>query len=301
MQQNEEQVKTDEEIEEEAFQSRMAQINGADEKLPAQDEPKEDEVSTEHESVEQEEKQERVEVIPGYTKEEIDAALAAIPKLQSALDRTNGTYGSRLAEQQKLIEELRNQKQQQVEQVQSQVSKLSPESLKRLRAEFPELAEVLAEDLSEIIVPQSQADITTIKREYDKRFDELRQTSEKEKVEMGRQMLEWLHPDWQEVAMYNTNEQGMITSWNDPKFGYWLTTQPEDVQQEIINSDNAFKLAKHITKYKDSLKPATTNKKQTNLERAVQPQGVPSVRAPSDLDEEEAAFNARLRELHHRL
>ena len=222
-----------------------------------------------------------------------------IANLKKALDSTNGTYGSRLAEQQKLIDELRAQKteqEKQVAQIQEQASELSPDQLSGLKEQFPELAEILAKDLSKIIKPQSAPDLTPIGQKYQQRYDELRQAMNDEKVQMGRQMLEWMHPDWQDVASYGKNEQGLI-QFKDAKFHNWLITQPEDVQQEVVNGENAFRIAKHISSYKESLKPKeeeVRQQKKTQLEKSLQPKGIPVTHSHASLDEEEEAFLAEL-------
>ena len=292
MQQEETQVIDEADLEEQAF---LAELSGEkpDVQAPEETTPEvQEEAAPEAEEV----KEERVEVIPGYTAEEVKATLA---KLQKSVDTTAGTLGSRLAEQQKLIDELKAQKAEQdkqVLQVQAQAAELSPDQLSGLKEQFPELAEILAKDLSKIIKPQSAPDLAPIEQKYEQRYDELRQAMNQEKVQMGRQMLEWMHPDWQDVASYGQNEQGLI-QFKDSKFHNWLLTQTEDVQQEVINGENAFRIAKHISSYKESLKPKeeeVRQQKKTNLEKSLQPKGIPVTHSHASLDEEEEAFLAEL-------
>ena len=76
---------------------------------------------------------ERVEVIEGFTKEELKEHLALIPKLQKALDTTNGTYGSKIAELNKAIESLK------AAPATGEV-KASGISLDALKQEYPDIA-----------------------------------------------------------------------------------------------------------------------------------------------------------------
>lgn len=246
--------------------------------------------STDSEEAEQEEvKLERVEVIPGYTKDELDAVLTEVPKLRSALEKTNGTYGSRLAEQQKIIEELKARAEQ-PKQTQDAV-KLNQVKLKRLREQYPELAEILAEDLSEEVAPQqSNFDPSVIEATISSRLDEDRQARAAEMLQREARLLKREHPDFAEIARYTINENGLI-QWNNSAFGNWVAAQPKEVQDVVINSSDAYAISDVLTVYMNSFK----KKKTTNdLESAVQPRGLPSSRSADHLDDEERAFQEEL-------
>lgn len=234
-------------------------------------------------------KLERIEVIPGYTKEELDAVLTEVPKLRSALEKTNGTYGSRLAEQQRIIDELKARAEQ-PKQAQDAV-KLKQIKLNRLKEHYPDFAEMLAEDLSEEVVSQeSNFDPSVIETTISRRLDEERQAREAEVVQREIRLLKREHPDFETIARYARNDNGLI-QWDNPAFGNWVVAQPKEIQDVVINSSDAYAISDVLTDYKNSLK----KKKTTNdLENAVQPRGLPSNRSVDHLDDEERAFQEEL-------
>ncbi|WP_155732497.1 hypothetical protein, partial [Streptobacillus moniliformis] len=85
-----------------AFEAAMSDEVVEDVKVPEEPVTPVDEPVVEEPAV-----PERVEVIDGFTKEELKEHLALIPKLQKALDTTNGTYGNKIAELNKAIESLK--------------------------------------------------------------------------------------------------------------------------------------------------------------------------------------------------
>lgn len=293
MQENE-QAKTDEELENEAF---LAEMGGSevDVQAPAdtetqgeesadiqQDDPVDSEAQPDLPKVE------RKELIAGLTEEEIKEKLELVAKLQKSIDVTNGTYGSQLHSLKQRIEELTSNRQQKVEGV---VTKISPDRFSRLKQEYPELSELLAEDLSELLGASSQPDLTQFESMVQQRLDEERQERAKELQAKELRLLKREHPDFNEVAGYGANQQGII-QWNNPAFGNWVASQPQDIQDKVINGDDAFELADIISDYKRTLKQET--KQKPNLERAIQPKGIPASRGLSDLDEEERAFREEM-------
>lgn len=233
----------------------------------------------------------REEVVPGYTKDELSAALAMLPKLQKALDSTNGTYGKRLDEQQRTIEELRTQRA-------AAVNKMTPDSLKRLSKEFPELASLLAEDLSEVMstsagsVDNSQIEQVNSKvSDLEKRLAEKEQAEQARERERAKKALTKAHPDWNKVALYTVNNG--IAYWNNPQFGEWVGKQPAEVQSRLLNEVDADYLSEQLTAFKDSIKPRAVSKQKV-IEDAVFPQGGGRQKAAAPEDEEEAAFRAEM-------
>jgi hypothetical protein len=159
--------------EEAAFQAELANETD-DVSAPLVEEPKAVEEGVSVDVKPDDAKLERIEVIPGYTKEELDAVLTEVPKLRSALDKTNGTYGSRLAEQQRIIDELRARAEQ--PKLAQDAVKLKQIKLNRLKEHYPDFAEMLAEDLSEEVVSQeSNFDPSVIETTISRRLDEERQ------------------------------------------------------------------------------------------------------------------------------
>ena len=223
---------------------------------------------------------ERKEVFDGYTAEELKAALEMLPKMQKAIDTTNGTMGSRLADQQRALEQLQQRQ---------SVGTLSPEKLTRLSKEFPEIAEMLASDLNDVMShgmqgTRSDETVTAKMQEMENRI-----TQKEQALEV--RALNREHKDWKEVASYET-QNGQI-AWKNPAFGQWVGKQPNDVQDQIMNAWDADFLSSKLTEFKESIKPKSVKNKQV-LEDAVLPRGSSNRTSGSDLDEEEKAFRAEM-------
>lgn len=239
------------------------------------DEPKE--VVTEEPAV-----PDRKEVIAGYTEDELKSALAMLPKLQKALDTTNGTLGSRLADQQRALDELREQRQ--------KTGTLSADKLTRLGKEFPELASMLAEDLNEYIA-QGAPDAVNTEQFVKSRMDEM----DKRLVEMEQareiKALTRKHADWRQVASYTKSPEGFI-NWANPAFGNWVTAQPDETRTRIVSEWDADFLTDQLSKFKEETKPKVVKKEV--IEAAVMPRGAGGKFIPAVADEEEAAFRAEM-------
>lgn len=222
---------------------------------------------------------ERVEVIEGFTKEELKEQLALIPKLQKALDTTNGTYGARLAEMSKTIEKL----QPKVDDTKTEV-KAKSIALEKLKAEYPEIAELLAEDLK--VSVESDDSSAKLREEFEAK---LAQRDQEEK-ERSLKRLARAHPDFKDIAYYIV-ENGIV-KFPDPKFGNWLADQPRDKFDLVLSSKDPDDLSEILTEYKESLKPP---KRTAQLEAAILPKGTNQQgRTMTDKEIEEAAFRAAM-------
>lgn len=215
-----------------------------------------------------------------------------VAKLQKALDTTNGTYGARLAEQQKVIEQLAQQRQQ-------TIGGMSKDKLKRLSAEFPELAELLAEDLSEIIGSGGSQgfDPEQFEQTLLPKTEALVQ-ERLEKAEQAREIraLTRRHNDWKEVAMYTVAQDGSV-AWNNPEFGVYVSSLPADEQEKLVSVFDADFVGDVIAGFKEAKTKSGSGKKQSSsaLEAAILPAGTGGGRpAPNPLDDEEAAFRAEM-------
>ena len=283
-------VVNDVDAEEAAFLAEMAETSVPDEKSPEPVvEPVVEEAQEEAKAEEPEAPAvpERKEIIQGYTEEEIKEKLAQIEKLQKSIDSTNGTYGSRLAEQQKRIEELQQRSQ--------AVAAMSPKKLSRLKEQFPEIAEILEQDLSEISIQgesQPTFDPNLIEQAVSTRVESLREEMEQKEVAREVKALTRAHRDWQDVASFETLQDGRI-NWRNPAFGQWVAAQPADVQQTILNSNDADYLSDRLTEFKEAIKPKAVAKK-SNLDAAILPKGLGGRAVSNDLDDEEAAFRAEM-------
>lgn len=226
---------------------------------------------------------ERKEVIKGFTEDEIRAALDQLPKLQKAIDTTAGTFGSRLAEQQQLITQLQTQRQ--------AVGSLSPEKLVKLHQEYPELAEILASDLNEIIGQGGQTVATDPKQ-----IESIASNVAERQILLAEQkrdlnVLAKKHADWKETASFAVNAQNNAITWKNPKFGEWVQKQPAEVTNRITGVFDPDYVAEQLDKFKNGSKP----KANDSIDVAVLPKGArKNATSNSELSEEEAAFRAEM-------
>lgn len=283
-------VEQQEEIDEEE-QQYLEELAREDEGIdaPAPIEPEQSEADEQDSEAENKEEPEQQPEVPAFD------PVAEIQKLRTALERTNGTYGNQLQIIRSQLEALNKapkpaDKNEAVE-VKGKIE-VTPNSLSKLKSEFPELAELLAQDLSELLAASQPDSTGTI----DPRLDELEQKLQAERGAREQQikqfqmrMLSRDHPDWREIATYTPDQNGLV-KWKNPAFGNWVAAQPESVQNTILNGDDAYEIAGHLTAFKKTLK----QKQQSNLTKAVQPKGTVGSRAVSALDEEERLFREEL-------
>jgi hypothetical protein len=225
---------------------------------------------------------ERKEIFKGYTEEELGSALAMLPKLQKSLDTTNGTFGSRLADQQRIIEQLQQQR----------VGSLSPDKLKRLSQEFPEIAEMLAEDLNDVMGSGGQGfDAAQVDQYVNPKVQALEDRIEQKERALELRSLNRNHRDWREVAAFEPMQDGRV-NWKNPAFGQWVNGQPEDVRQQLISGWDADFISDKLTEFKEATKPKAVKKQ--SLESAIIPRGVQGRAISTETDEEEAAYRAEM-------
>lgn len=303
----EEGSEVDVDVEDESFKAEMNRLRGVDvDDAPAtnageedaDDEPKseqEDVIQPETESAQQEE-----------TKEDLRQQ---VEKLQKALDRTNGTYGSQLANLQNQIRQLTEQGQQksqntdQAKEAEQQIE-ITEDDFEEMKGDFPDLAGMTAKGFNRALQKMYQKiaasggnpgeAVTQQIADQNRRIDE---SITKLKLEA----LESVHPDYFEIAGIIDDKETGMSRWNNLEFGNWLATQPKETQDQVMSSDNPYILSGHITAFKKFLedkksleeKPAA---KKINIEKAIQPKGVP--RSSSGvLDPEDHGFREEIKRL----
>lgn len=210
---------------------------------------------------------ERVEIVPGYTKEEFDTLVSDIPRVRKALDKAQGTYGAQLQALQAEITQLKS----------SKPAAAAGITLSKLSEEYPDLAKLLAEDLQSTATPQ--VDLAAYQKELDDRIAGF-------KRELAIEKLESQHPDWQSVAAWNVDPATNMVQFGNMQFGNWVSQQPKEIQDVVLNSDDPKELSKVISDYKATLKAEA---KLDVVKEAVQPKGIkvaPIAKSDDELEEE---------------
>ncbi len=271
-------MSTEEELEDEAFKAQML----GEPITPAEaddDESPPDATVTPEPTPEPE----RVEIIPGYTKEEFDNIISDIPRVRSALDKAQGTYGQKMQALQAEIDQLK-------------AADPSDVDFTDLAAEYPDLAELLVKGFKKrkavsTPTPEQQTpvvDMATYQRDLDAKVAEAATRVYAEK------RLEEDHPDYRQVALWTDNNPQRQVVFHDAKFGNWIARQPKGVQDVVLTSDDPRALSKVLTDYKTASKSTTPN--LDIVREAIQPKGINTmVSAKSDEELEDEAFRAEMK------
>lgn len=207
----------------------------------------------------------------GLSAEQVTAMLAKLPKIEEVETMTTQelrkVYG-KFGEVNQALKEL----QASMQNSNKPSLNLSEAKFKRLSEEYPELAELLSEDLKEIGVASSQ------QAQIDPNVIEERVATVKEDLarQMQHNLLLLQHKDYPKVVASDD-------------FKVWAQTLPEEDQQELNNSWDAMYLGEKLSSFKDWLnkKNSGTNQRRERLERALIPQGKQAAPTPSAMTEED--------------
>lgn len=262
-QQAEVNAETAEANEQAGFASSFGEEVRADE-APADNEPEQEQQDEQSEDGEAEEE-------AGLTAEELTAMLAKIPKIDEVEQATAAEIRKlhgKLGEFNRHLQELKTAR--------TGAGKLDASKLKRLNEDYPELAQILADDLNE-----AGFDTTSQQPAIDY-SQQMAQVKEEMYKDMQKNLLLIQHQDVFDVVA--TDE-----------YRVWKQTQPAEVQQQLDTSFDAMFLGKQITAFKEwrGKKSTGTQQRQTILERALNPKGAqPKAKsvALSELDGFMAAF-----------
>lgn len=147
---------------------------------------------------------------------------------------------------------------------------VTKEKLKRLSSDFPDLAELLADDLSDLLKsPASgidQEQVNTLVSE------KLQSEIQRIEAENEKKLLTMAHRDWRQVR-------------DSAEWDSWLNQLPADRQNEIRSSWSAVDLADAITEHKQWVKEkadaeakaaANAARRENKLANSVVPRGVPA-------------------------
>jgi len=181
----------------------------------------------------------------GYTEDEIKGMFAKVQEVDRLKEREAKIFGT-LGSLKQAIEARREQP--------TATAKITKESLKRLSAEFPEMAEMLSQDLSEIAVGGQPAfDPTEVERIVESRVDRVTKAQE-------AKLLTEMHRDWETVVQ-------------EPEFATWKANLQEEDRQILDHGWDALKIGERLTAFKEWKSKAAQTKvsNQRRLEAAVTP------------------------------
>lgn len=229
------------------------------------------------------EKAEEPEVPPKPTVEELFAQMRT--EFYQELGKVRDTAAGRVGE-------LNQRMQQMLSQQRSTGGSgvtLSKDSMKRLSGEFPEIAEMLAEDLSEALKGVGggpQVNQEEIDRIVLSRVENVRDGMSKD---MERFKIGVLVPDWESiVGLPDANGQLPETEYRR-----WLKTKPLDYQSSVSASWNAREIADSINLFRKEVggQDQQAQQRKKRFEDAVAPtQAKRAAPMPSTEDDFEAGF-----------
>lgn len=223
--------------------------------------------------------------LAGLTEEQITTALARVSQQQATIDKLGGRIGHLI---------------QQVDQLKSTPRTVAEQrsfdlKLTRLTENFPELAEILREDLKEV-APAMQGETqppqhTFTAEDVDRIVTEkLTSFQHQQERAMEVKVLGSAHPDWEQVI-------------KTPQFAIWRDNVIKD-GKELMESENAAFISRKLTEFKDWAKatvvtapaptapaPTGTSNRQ-RLANAVLPRTAASQPAQSPVTEEDAFMAA---------
>jgi len=220
----------------------------------------------------------------GLTEEQITTALARVSQQQATIDKLGGRIGHLI---------------QQVEQLKSTPRTVAEQrsfdlKLTRLTENFPELAEILREDLKDMGPGEAPAAApagpTFTAEDVDKIVTEkLTAFQHQQERAMEVKVLGSAHPDWEQVI-------------KTPQFAIWRDNVIAD-GKELMESENAAFISRKLTEFKDWAKativtapaPAATAPAQSNRQRlanAVLPRTAAAQPAQGPATEEDAFMAA---------
>ena len=246
-----------------AFEAGYAEARG--EEPPTQPEPEQQE--PEQEPV-VEEAPEPEPIFAGLTEDQLKSALAKAGEVDELKSQVRQIFG-RLGEF--------NQR---IQQAQSATggAKLTAGQLNKLRSEFPEMADLLEQDLSGLSVggQQNSFDPTPMRDELQQGF---RAEIDRVNKENEKKLLSIRHRDWQTIR--DTDD-----------FKLWENTLPVEDRQSLNESWDAMYIADRFDEFKAWRSKAQSSKqqKQSRLAAAVTPRGVQS--QPTSTVNDDDAFMA---------
>lgn len=212
-------------------------------------------------------------MLAGMKESEIKALLAMIPELRDHRIRTD-------KELQKVFGKFGEIQRQISTGSQGAMTKreVNAEALTRLKAEYPEIATLLAGDLSEVLSSVPVAGQGGLNQEQ---VDTHVRSVVKEQVDaaveaLNERFLSRFHSDWEDIA-------------KSDDLTLWLQTHPEEYRTQFLASRDAVFLATGLDKFKAWREQgqAQRQRNQNRLERAITPKGGAPA-GPATLNDQDA-------------
>jgi hypothetical protein len=199
--------------------------------------------------------------IAGFKESQIRELLtkvAEVDRLREAQAKAFGHLGSL----RQSVEALRNQPRPSATDV-----RITKEKFTRLAQAFPEMADMIAADLSEALQGTGQPAIDP--QQYERMVEsKLVQAMQAQQRMTEARLLSVQHPDFQQVN-------------SSPEFQQWKTTLDPKETKELEDSWDAAYLSKKLTEFKDWKSKTATSQatKRSRLEAAITPRGGPAAPA----------------------
>jgi hypothetical protein len=183
---------------------------------------------------------------------DLKAKAAEIDKLKEREQRIYGTLGSL----KQSIDQLRNQPRPSATAVQ-----LTKEKFAKLSTMFPEMAELLAEDLNGVLTGAGSQPVDTA--QFEQTFDtKLNEKLQQQQQQFEAKVLSVMHPDWKPVVPSD-------------EFQKWKQSLPQETQAELDTSWDAEFIGSKLSEFKDWKSKAVQGQaqKRSRLEAAITPKG----------------------------
>jgi hypothetical protein len=269
------------EQEEEAFAKGFSTAHKPEEyEVEVDETPTDSQADTQHESASEQDEPKEEPILEefGMTASQLRQKLASIDQIQAKYEQDISKVFGKFGEINRHLQ-------------QAGPGRLNKLSLKKLREEYPDVAELLESDLSESIGgPGPGFDPSDL----DQRLQTHSQTmaSEIQRIQdrFEARLLAFKHPD------FNTLFDGENNRWKDLEAKEWLeTVADEETKRNFLTSRDANWLSDKLDKFKEWKKQKYAAKTSSNkrLERAVGPSTTNAkAPGPSDYDEFVAGFKS---------
>lgn len=208
------------------------------------------------------------------TRQDFDKLMAAAAKVEtvgSQFDKVFGTIGNLQQQQQRLLERLQS------ETPRGATVQIDDEDFAELKENFPELAGQTKAAIERIFKKANLTGTGAAPAMVDD--EKVREAWKKQRIKEELEELSDMHPDWQTIVGRPDDQSNA--------FRQWLTQQPEDYRNMVLNTTSARITARAIDRFRESRQQpaAPTNgtpngSRRARLYEAVQPTGTGTRPAP---------------------